>query len=229
MKVAIHQPNYLPWMGYFFKMMRADCFVLFDNAQYPKGTICNKNRIKTPIGEMSLTVPVKISKGHLQKINEIEIVITEKWAVKHWKTIQTNYSRAKFFKYYESAFELVYKRRRWSSLAELNETIILLIRELLGIQTKIIRASELLITDKVGNLGICKFLGATCYLSGDGSRGYLREEEFIKEGISIEYTNFKHPAYYPQLYVGFIPNLSIIDLLFNCGPESKNIIEDAQT
>lgn len=225
MIVAIHQPNYIPWCGYFYKIIKADCFVLFDNAQYPKGTLANRNRIKTSTGTMSLTVPVRISKGHLQKMNQIEIVMEEKWQHKHWKSIKTFYNRTTFFKLYESEFESIYKRKKWASLAELNETLIFLIRDLLGIKTLFVRASEVITHGVASNLTICKALGASCYLSGDGSQGYLVEEEFIDKGIIVNYVNFKHPDKYPQLYSGFIPNLSVIDLLFNCGPESLRIIK----
>lgn len=228
MKVAIHQPNYLPWIGYFYKIMKADCFVFFDNAQYPKGTACNRNKIKAPRGTLLLTVPVRISKGHLQKINEIEVVMSEKWAKKHWKIIMTNYNRAPFFKFYESTFSEIYNKSNWASLAELNQELILLMLKLFEINTRIIKSSDLPMTGKLSNLSICKALNASCYLSGDGSKNYLIEEEFVKEGMAIEYTNFKHPLKYEQLYGDFIPNLSAIDLLFNHGPKSRGIIEAAQ-
>ncbi len=223
--IAVHQLNYLPWIGYFYKMFYADIFVLFDNAQYTKGAVSNRNRIKTSTGTMFLTVPVRVSKGHLQKLNQIEVVMEEKWQHRHWKTIKTFYNRAHFFKLYESEFEKIYKREKWASLAELNETLIILIRDLLGIKTHLVRASDVMTNGKVNNLTLCKALGASCYLSGDGSQGYLVEEEFIDEEITVEYVNFKHPDKYPQLYSGFIPNLSVIDLLFNCGSESLRIIK----
>lgn len=226
--VAIHQPNYLPWIGYFYKMMKADCFVLFDNAQYPKGSVCNRNKIKTPEGSKLLTVPVRISKGHLQKINEIEVIMAEKWNEKHWKTIITYYGKAQYFKQYIDAFEDIFKKKEWASLAELNKALIILIKNLLGLKTQIVISSDLDINGKVNNLSICKALDASTYLSGDGSMDYLDEDEFSKEGISVTYTNFMHPGFYKQLFNDFIPNLSILDLLLNCGPESIKIIESAQ-
>lgn len=228
MIVAIHQPNYLPWIGYFYKMMLADCFVLFDNAQFSKGSVINRNKIKGPSGAQFLTVPVRTSQGHLQKINEIEIVMENKWQHKHWVSIESCYNRAPFFKQYRIIFEAIYNRNSWLSLSKLNEYIILILKDALGIKTKIILASELEIDGKVNILTICKNLGASCYLSGDGSQGYLVEEEFIENGILVRYANFKHPAYYPQLFKNFIPNLSIIDLLFNCGSKSLGIIQNAQ-
>jgi hypothetical protein len=228
MIVAIHQPNYLPWAGYFYKMARADCFVLFDNAQYPKGSFANRNRIKTASGVQMLTVPVRISRGHRQLMNEIEVAMEHKWPLKHWATLKNCYHRAAFFKRYESALEVIYKQRHWASLAELNEALIMVLREALGIVTPVIRASTLGIQGKVSNLSICLKLKASGYLSGEGAEGYQDEDEFRRHGIVVTYTNFRHPASYPQLYGDFVSHLAIVDLLFNCGPESMAIIYQSQ-
>ncbi len=228
MLVAIHQPNYLPWAGYFYKMAQADCFVLFDNAQYPKGSFANRNRIKTAAGVQILTVPVRISRGHCQLMNEIEIAMEHKWAPKHWATLKNCYHRAPFFKGYEPALAAIYQQRHWASLAELNEALIMVLRQALGIATPVMRASTLGIAGKVSNLSICLKLNADGYLSGDGAGDYLDAEEFRRQGITVTYTNFRHPDLYPQLYGDFVSHLAVIDLLFNCGPESMKIIYQSQ-
>ena len=223
MRVTIHQPNYIPWIGYFDKMAKSDIFVFFDDVQFPRGKeFANRNRIKTPQGPLWLTVPVK-NKGSLLKINEIEINNDIDWNIKHWKTIKTFYANSPFFQEYEQKFENIILNK-WTKLCDLNVELIKLIVSILEIDTKLVFSSEINAdgggVEKIIN--ILNSLGADEYLTthGPGAQRYLDEEIFRKNKIKILFHDFKSPVY-PQLFGEFIPNLSICDLLFNVGPSAK--------
>lgn len=224
MIVAIHQPHYLPWLGYFYKMASCDTFVLLDNVGYSKNGFINRNRIKTPQGPTWLTVGV-LTRNHFgQPINKVEINNTVPWNNTHYKSLSHNYARAPYFLEYKTCFEDVY-RQKWERLADLNEALIKVISILLGMNIKYIRASKLNVPGHRTELlvNICKALGANTYLSGPMGREYMDEELFKKEGLSVRYSDFKHPAY-KQLWGDFIPNMSIVDLMFNKGQESLGIL-----
>jgi hypothetical protein len=219
MIASIHQPAYLPWLGYFDKISKSDVHIFFDDAQYSKNNLFNRNRIKTQIGELWLTVPIRYKSG--RSICETEIDNSSNWREKHWKTITCNYSKARFFKEYAGMFEEIYSRD-WKILSDLtiamNETIC----EIMGIKTKFYRSSELkaegMSNEKLINL--CKNIGADVYLSGQGAKAYMNEDLFREQGITVEYQEFSYPVY-PQQWGEFIPNLSVIDYLFNCGVEKN--------
>ncbi|MGA2917085.1 WbqC family protein [Methanoregula sp.] len=221
MIASIHQPAYLPWLGYFDKISKSDVHIFFDDAQYSKNNLFNRNRIKTQIGELWLTVPVRYKSG--RSIHETEIDNSGNWREKHWKTITCNYSKTLFFKEYAGIFEEIYSRD-WKILSDLtiamNETIC----EIMGIKTKFYRSSELkaegMSNEKLINL--CKTVGADVYLSGQGAKVYMKEDLFREHGITVEYQEFSYPRY-PQAWGDFIPNLSVIDYLFNCGVEEKYV------
>lgn len=230
MIVAIHQPNYLPWLGYFYKIARADAFVFLDNVQYRKNGFINRNKIKTPQGEIWLTVGV-LTKGHFkQPINEVEINNLVSWNRIHEKSISTNYSPAPYFKQYKGFFEDVC-RAKWERLAALNEALIKGICEILGIRgVQFIRASQINVSGKSSELlvSICKAVGAETYLSGPSGQNYVDENLFEREGVRLRYSDFKHPVY-TQLWGDFIPRMSIVDLIFNEGPRSLEILESNES
>jgi len=222
--VAGHQPEYLPYFGFFSKIAHADIFVIVDNIQYVKKNYQNRNRIKTHNGWIWLSVPV-ITKGRFeQNINEVEINNSENWRHKHLKTISLNYKKAPFFDEYIKLFEDIYSKE-WQMLSELNEVIIRRIIKILGIDVKILKGSELGVSgEKTGLLvDICKKTGADTYLSGSGAKDYVVESMIEEHNLNHKYYEFKHPVY-SQLHGEFIPNMSIIDLLFNCGDKSKEYI-----
>ncbi len=224
MIVAIHQPQYIPWAGYMNKIANADAFVFLDIVQFKKNEWQNRNRIKTSTGWQWLTVPV--SYHYPERILEIEINNLVPWGEKHWKTLVTNYSRAPYFKTYADFFHDTFSRK-WEFIADLNIHIIEFLIDTWGLKTRTVRASQLGIDheDSTGRLvAICRTLGADIYLSGrDGSR-YMDMDQFYSNKISVSYQEFR-PDVYSQLFTGFIPDLSSIDLLFNCGPEGKRIID----
>jgi hypothetical protein len=228
MIVSIHQPNYLPWPGYFDKIAKSDVFVLFDDVQFPMGkSVCNRNLIKTNQGSLWLTVPVK-DKSALKKINEIEINNDLDWRRQHWKNIRTFYCKASFFPDYEKIIEAIYLRS-WDRLCDLNIALILAMLKILEIGTKIVLSSQLDLASggEQKLIDIVKNLHADAYLTGTGpgSQRYVKAEDFKNNHIALLYHGYK-PKEYPQLHGAFIPNLSAIDLLFNLGPNAKKHLQE---
>jgi len=231
MIVAIHQPNYLPWLGYFNKMARSDVFVLFDDVQLVRGkSFMTRNRVKAANGAQWLTVPVK-GKSELSLIKETLIVQDGKWQRKHWRTIQLSYKKAPYFDRYEAKFSQIYDAS-WEKLSELNVTLIKLIKDLLGINATLVLSSEMHIEARGDEkiLSIVRELKADKYITGEGegSKRYIAEEEFKENNIELIYQHFEHPPYH-QLWGDFIPNLSVIDLLFNEGEKSLEILMGANS
>jgi len=225
MIVSIHQPEYLPWMGYFDKIARSDIFVILDNVQFQVNGIQNRVRIKNANGWQWLTVPVL--RKFSQRINEVKIDNSKKWNKKHWHSILANYSKTPHFKKYYDFFESMY-RKEWVRLVELNIFGIKNIMEFLGIKTRIEIASNLDVTGEKNELliNICKVLDADVYISGEGALSYLDIKKFQKEGINVKIRSYNHPIY-PQQFEkpDFKKFMSVIDLLFNCGDVSLNMIE----
>lgn len=213
--IAIHQPNYLPWLGFFDKARTADTFVLLDTVPYTRGSVINRNRIKTKNGWQWITVPTHHSRG--SSIRDA-LTANSNWESDHWKTLVCNYSRAKHFDDFAPAIREVYAKR-WVRLAELNGTLITLVLDYLGFHPRIVKASDLNIEGKSSMLlvQICKALGEREYLSGVGAKEYLDVDLFRREGITVKFQEFVELKY-PQLFGQFIPNLSAVDYLFNCGP-----------
>ncbi len=223
MIVAIHQPQYLPWLGYFDKMQRADVFCYLDNVQYKKNEWQNRNRIKTAQGRQWITVPV----GYRfpQKINEVKINSAEKWQRKHLQALRTNYSKAPFYKEYIDCFEDAFAKKH-ERLSELNIGLIDMLREILVLgQKPTLIASELsLPNDPTERLiDVCRAAGGDTYLAGKDGANYMDLDRFVASGIKVIFQDFNHPVY-PQLFGNFESHLSIVDLLFNCGPKSMEII-----
>lgn len=223
--VAILQPGYLPWLGFFDQMRRSDTFVYYDDVQFDKHGWRNRNRIKSPSGPLWLTVPVLNSGRHGQRIDEVEIDNRSPWARKHVAAIAHNYARASYVGRYLPQLEEVLSQR-WEHLVELDIAVARLMYEWLGITRTIERSSKLDIeggqSDRL--LEICRRLGADCYLSGDSAKDYLDVDLFARNGIRVEWQTYRHPVY-RQLHGGFIPYLSALDLVLNMGPDSFNILE----
>lgn len=228
MRVAIHQPQYLPWLGYFDKMDQVDSFVLLDDVQFKKNEWQNRNRIKTAAGWQWLTVPVLHHSS--QRISEVKINPTVPWARKHLQALVSNYASAPFFDVHRPFFEDVYARE-WNSLLELNLATISYLVEALAIRTKLVLASSLPLpagveaTDRL--VAICQALEADMYLSGAGGRGYLDLTRFDEVGIRVCFQAFQTRPY-PQCFGVFIPDLSIVDLLFNCNGDSLHILRQGR-
>jgi hypothetical protein len=222
MTVAIHQPQYLPWLGYFDKMDRADVFVLLDNVQYKKNEFINRNRIKTAAGWQWITVPVQYR--FPERIDQVAIHDGVNWRRQHAQAILTNYGRAPHFAAYRLFFEELFSRP-WERVCDLNAHVVRGLADLLGIRREMPLASAWTLgDDPTGRLvDICERLGADTYLSGAGGQGYLDLAQFEAAGIRVVFQAFEHPVY-PQRFGPFEPFMSVVDLLFNCGAESLEIV-----
>jgi hypothetical protein len=226
--VAIHQPNYIPWLGYFYKISRADVFVLLDNVQFPKESPAARNFIKGKDGhKVLLSASVKKSKGTFQNYNELELDYTNKWHIKHLNHIKDAYIKASFFKTYFPEFEAILKEPS-ANLAELNIKIIKWITNHLELKTRIEISSQFddgsLGTKNDRNLNICMYFGAKGYLSGNGAKKYNDELIYKEKQIELIYSDYISKEY-KQINGEFAPNLSILDVLFNIGAEeTKKLI-----
>jgi hypothetical protein len=222
---TIHQPEHLPWLGFFNKMDQADVFVLLDNVPFRTNYFQNRNRILGAEGPMWLTVPVEHS-GHLERpMHSIAISSDVSWRRKHWRSISQSYSRHRYFAEHAEFFESLYGRM-WSRLTELNEEIIGYLIRALGIRIQLQRASDLGVegTSTRLLLNICERVGARTYLAGQSAPQYLDAGLFEAAGVSVRYHEFEHPRYLQRNRGEFVSHLSTIDLLFNCGPESLSVI-----
>jgi len=228
MKVAVIQPGYLPWLGYFEQMHQADIFVHATNLRYTRQDWRNRNRIKTKQGWQWLTVPVK-SRGNFNvAINEIRINNDVPWAKKHLNIIKENYKMAPYYQDYIAFFEESY-RQVWNYLIDLDLHFINYFKDVLGIRTGVLDIDDLNLGEVNKNtrlIKVCRQLGASIYLSGAAAKDYIKQELFDEAGIELQFQEYIHPVY-PQLHGDFISHLSIIDLLFNCGEKSLSILSSA--
>ena len=218
MDISIHQPQYLPWLPYFTKIEQSDQFILLDSVHFQKNGLQNRNQIKTQQGREWLTVPVQQRLG--QKINEVEIANGSQWRRKHWEKIQHSYRKARAFKAFEKEISTIFSHE-WLELSKLNIYCTELMLELLQIETPILKSSQMKATGQSSDLvlNLCKEAGASRYLSGIGGQNYLKEGDFEDAGIEIIYQAPVLPEVYPQPFpqVEFFGDLSVIDILFNCG------------
>lgn len=225
MIVSIHQLHYLPWLRYFHKIALSDTFVVLDNIQFNKNGWQNRNKIKAKEGALCLTVPVYQKSA--QRLCEVAIDNKQPWRRKHWGSVSTVYRKAPYFRDHEPFFRGVLERD-WDKLTDVNYEILFYLVKALGLKARIIRGSALA-TDGEGTrrlIRICKEVGADAYLTGAyAAETYLDTSLFQSEGLRLCFQSFHCPEY-PQLFpeAGFIPDLSVVDLLFNCGPRSLDIL-----
>jgi WbqC-like protein family len=217
MIVAAHQPNYLPWLGYFYKIGHCDVFVLLDDVQFTKNSYENRTRVKGPKGPFWLTQPVLHAGRAAQATSEVEFDCRVAWRAKHLKTLTANYGRS------THAVSILRACEEWLAddslhLSGTNIAIIEAVARLLGLKAEFVLSSTLNVELKKGDriAEICRRLGATAYLSGHGARSYQNEALFNERGIELLYSDFA-VRQYPQLWGEFCPGLSIIDALFNLG------------
>ena len=228
--VSIMQPTYLPWLGYFDLTNRSDIFVFLDTVQLDKRSWQQRNRIKTPNSEIMLTVPV-LTKGRFnQEIRDVEIDVSQRFEKKHFNSIHFNYKNSKYYKLYIGELEEIFFSKI-SRLANLNIKLIKWLSSKIGIKTKFISSSELDVSGSKTELliNICLKINANHYLSPIGSKNYIEKNNlFTSSGIQLSYQDYQHPTY-NQLFGDFIPYLSVIDLLFNEGEKSLEIIKSGSS
>lgn len=226
MKLSINQPAFLPWLGYFHRVAISDLHIVLDHVQFEKNSVTNRNKIRTHDDTAWLTVPVNTS-GRFgnNPINKIEITNTGNWQRKITETIKQFYKKAPFFKSYFPFLEETILNRRWLFLNDLiKDTNDYFFKEL-QINTPVKYSSEMKVEGVKSDLvlNLCKEVNCETYISGPFGRTYLDTQKFIDSRINVIYHDYRHPNY-SQVQSGFIPNLSIIDLLFNHGKEAKNIL-----
>jgi len=200
--ITIHQPNYIPWLGFFHKLLISDVYVAFDDVQFEKNSFNNRNKIKTANGDCWLTIPI-ITKGKSKEtlLNSAQIDNNQNWAKKHLKTIKTNYSKAEYYDDYIDFFEDTYSKK-WTYLSELNMYILQWIIDELKIDTEIILSSEIKNKKEKKDelvLEICKGLDADIYISGALGKDYLKTNDFEKEKIKVYFQNCNYGEIFYQI------------------------------
>lgn len=220
-KVIITQPNYIPWKGYFSNMRGVDYLVMYDDVQYTKRDWRNRNYLIGPNGPVLLSIPVNTKGKFYQKINET-ITSDQNWYKKHWDFIETNYKKTKFFSKYGEVFYNLYNNIETNIISEIDLVFIVKIIELLELNIKILKSSDLNI---IGNrntrlLNICKTLNCDTYYSGPAAKSYMDEKMFLDEGIEVKYYDYSNFKEYKQNWNGFDHKVSILDMLFNLGPDT---------
>lgn len=229
-RVAIMQPTYLPWLGYFGLMQSVDLFILLDSVQFARRSWQQRNQVKTANGPLWLSVPVHNKGKREQLISEVEIDYSQAFFRSHQKTLEANYKKAPYFQdLAPELFALLASQKQY--LSELTIDLISWLKDTLGINTPIKLASELNGKGTKADLlaSLCEEVGATEYISPPGSKGYLDESTaFSQTKIPLRYFQFNHPEY-RQCFGAFLSNMSIIDLLFNCGKDSAMLINKGCT
>jgi hypothetical protein len=221
-KVAILQSNYIPWKGYFDLIAAVDVFIIYDDMQFTRRDWRNRNQIKTPQGVQWLTVPVKVKGKYYQRIREVEIDGID-WAKTHWDALWHNYRRAPHFAEIASWLEPIYLEETFSYISQLNRRLIEAICDSLAIKTIIKNSWDYSLpegkTERLVNL--CVQAGGTEYVSGPAAKNYVDERVFSDMGINLIWFDYAGFPEYPQLWGKFTHGVSILDLLFNCGKNSR--------
>jgi WbqC-like protein family len=227
-KVAILQSNYIPWKGYFDLIADVDEFILFDDMQFTRRDWRNRNQIKTPQGVQWLSVPVLVKGKFDQKISDT-LIDGSDWAAAHWKSLEHNYRRAEYFREIADWLEPLYKKEVWTHLSSLNFQFLKAICTYLKIETRMTYSSSfpILESSKTDRLvEICRQSNASCYVSGPAAKGYLDERQFLKAGVDVSWFDYSGYPEYSQLWNGaFTHHVSVLDLLFNCGPTAPNYMK----
>lgn len=224
--IGILQPSYLPWLGFFEQIERSDVFVIYDDVQYSKGSWRNRNRIRTTEGWMWLSIPILTKGRSKQLIQEVEIKPSANWVSKHLKSLETYYQKAPFYQTYMPDFKALLLQKKWSQLVELNMVLIQWLCDCFEIDTQFVYSSQLNIQSSDPSerlIEICQLLEGHHFYEGASGKNYMKMDLFEKANIKVTFQNFQHPVY-SQLHSPFIPYLSAIDFLMNCGPSFRNYV-----
>ena len=230
MIITVHQPHYLPWLGYLHRMASADLFILLDHVQFERGNYQNRTQILVHGAPRWLTVPV-VQRSQKERICEKLVQNNDAggprwWSQVHFQTLRHAYREAACINVYLRELRAIFEAR-WECLADMNAAALEFLRGALGIRTPIVRSSELGVDGAKSGLilNLCREVGADTLLAGlGGSRHYLDAQAFSEAGVGIAYQSFTHPVY-PQCGGGtFVPGLSAVDLLFNCGDASRRLL-----
>ena len=229
MKISIIQPLYLPWLGFFEMIAASDAYVAFDHVKFEPSSWQQRNRIKGPNGPFFITVPVRKTRKGLDRICDKEIEYGEPWVKKHMKSLELCYRKTPYFdRYFPGIRSLM--ENRFKYIAELNVELIRLLLGFIGIEKKVIRSSGLALGDDK-DLGknerlihLMKVVGATSFYEGASGAEFIDRSRFVSEGMEVYFQAYDHPTY-PQAHGEFVPYMSVVDLLFNCGEGALSIIK----
>lgn len=228
MIVSIHQPCFMPWLGYLHRMARADVFVILDHVQFERANFQNRTMIRMNDQARWLTVPV-VQRSQKERIVEKEIDNRleghRHWSAVHFSTLRHAYREAPWLSRYLPPVREVFAAR-WERLVDLNLALLEVLRDAFGIRTPLVRSSALGVQGAKSALvlDICRRLGARTFLGGmGGSRAYLEREAFVRAGIEVAWQTFRHPVYPQPGSAAFIAGLSSLDLLLNCGPHGRHL------
>jgi hypothetical protein len=226
MRASIHQPNYLPYLGYFHKIKNADLFVVYDVAQYVRDRFDNRNRIKGANGPVWLTVPLRVEHAFQKRFFEIPLPPEDHWKRKHLRTIETEYRRAAHLARYLPAIRQIYEAQH-ATLADLSTALIRFQMDALGISTPVVKATSLGLDLSLKStemlIAILRAVGADGYLAGPSGPKYMDMDLMARSGIRVDIQEFRHPVY-RQLHGDFAPGLAALDLLLNEGEDSGKIL-----
>jgi len=222
--LSAHQSSYLPWLGFFHKILLCDEFIILDEVQFEKNSFSNRNKIRSKSQEFWLTVPVKLNNHISKKSYEIEIDNNQKWKKKHLNSIEQNYKKSLYFEEFFPFFKDCFSQD-WKYLDDLNNHLLKWCLKILKIDTKISKMSEYQITSNKAELiiEICRKTNADIFVFGALGKNYAISDDFKKHNIQIYFQEYNHPEY-KQITDDFIPYLSIIDLLFNYGKQATQIL-----
>jgi len=226
MKVAIMQPNYIGWKGFFDMIASVDLFMVLDDVQYTRQDWRNRNKIKTASGTRWLTIPVHVNNLYEQTIRDTEVA-DPGWSGKHWQQITDAYKTAPFFHSHKLRLQYAYASLADEPmLTKINQTLIHMICWILDITTPIVNASDYNVEGKGSDriLGLCQAAGADTYLSGVAAKAYLDEPSFAQAGIELCYMHYDYPEY-PQVHQPFEHKVSVIDVIFNTGDDALSHIK----
>ena len=223
-KIAILQPNFLPWKGVFDLINQVDIFVFLDDVEYTKRDWRNRNKIKNSTGTNWISVPVVTKHKKNQLIMDTNIDNTEAWQKKHYNAFELNYHKALFYNEFSWILNEIYKKH-WSNLSDLNIFSTKLIANLLKIKTNFVNSSEINVSGQKDDklINICKELHADHYISGPAGKNYIIDNKFTTNNIKLEYIEYKYP-HYQQVYLPFQHNVTILDTIFNCGKKTDYYI-----
>ena len=224
--VVIHQPDFLPYLGFFHRLLIADIYIVLDNVQFVSSSSSwnNRDKIKTPQGAKWITVPVKKCPRNTM-INKVVISCAVDWKKNHLAQYRLNYLKTKHFDEVYSYLEELY-RENMELFSDFSYASIEMLMQMLGVNIPVVFSSSLNVegTSNTRIANLVKAVGSSRYLSGIGARDYFEPRIYEEKGVEVVWQDFAHPVY-PQLHGEFIPYLSSIDLLFNCGiQESRDIL-----
>lgn len=227
MFVSMHQPDYLPWLGYFNKIARSEKFIFFDTADFSGGGFHERNKIKVDGGWAYLSIPMQHTE-YFKSLKDAKLPENTIWAKKHWKSLIASYGRSRYWKDHSMFFEKLYSQiGQFITLSDLNIHIIKYMCSAFGLKAEHFRSSEFCYDPNLKSteaiLAIIRQIETTEFLAGPSGKNYLIRDRFTNEGIKLSFQEY-HENEHNQRFPPFIPGLSAVDLLFNEGPNSINYL-----